>query len=143
MINRVLVGIDFSPASRRALITAKFWAEKIGVPLVAMHVVHVPKPLLEEAYPALYNPGMNRSMEEEALKRLQEWIHGIADASATVALGSPAETLLAAADPDTLLVVGQIGHTGIEHLLFGSTAARVVRHAPCDVLVVRCEKKTS
>jgi universal stress protein A len=37
--------------------------------------------------------------------------------------------------------VAQVGHSGIERLLFGSTAARVVKHAPCDVLVVRGEGK--
>jgi universal stress protein A len=36
-------------------------------------------------------------------------------------------------------VLGQVGHSALEHLLFGSTASKVVRHAPCDVLVVRTE----
>ena len=52
----------------------------------------------------------------------------------------PAEELVSEADPRTLLVVAQVGHSTLERLLFGSTAARVVRLAPCDVLVVRTEK---
>ena len=40
-------------------------------------------------------------------------------------------------DPEALLVIGQVGHSALEHLLFGSTATKLVRHAPCDVLVVR------
>jgi len=38
-------------------------------------------------------------------------------------------------------VVAQVGHSTLERLLFGSTAARVVRLAPCDVLVVRTDKQ--
>ena len=51
-----------------------------------------------------------------------------------------ARTLTPLLTPDTLLVVAQVGHSALERLLFGSTAARVVRLAPCDVLVVRTER---
>ena len=40
-----------------------------------------------------------------------------------------------------LIVMGTHGLTGVEHLLFGSTAERVVRHAPCPVMTVRAEDK--
>lgn len=140
MISKVIVGVDFSNASKTALVTGKFWAEKLGVPLVALHVVHVPTFFKEEAYPLVSEPGWAISMNESARKRFFEWAKGFENLSLTVILGSPAEQLVAAADPNTLLVVGQIGHSTLEHLLFGSTAARVTRHAPCDVLVVRESK---
>ena len=40
MVTRVLVGVDFSEASRTALQRAREWAERMGVPLLAMHVMH-------------------------------------------------------------------------------------------------------
>jgi nucleotide-binding universal stress UspA family protein len=36
-----------------------------------------------------------------------------------------------------LIVIGTHGRTGVEHVIFGSTAERVVRSAPCPVLSVR------
>jgi len=36
-----------------------------------------------------------------------------------------------------LIVIGTHGRTGLDHALLGSTAERVVRHAPCPVMVVR------
>ena len=137
MINRVLVGIDFSEASRVALAKAALWAKKMDVSLQAVHVLQPPAPMLPEAQIALPDPAWLEAMEKHALDHLGQWVEGIPRASVTVKWGSPAEELVALADPESLLVVAQVGHTGIERLLFGSTAARVVKHAPCDVLVVR------
>ena len=140
MISHVLVGVDFSDASKVALNQAVLWAAKLNVPLVAMHVLQAPAPMLPEAQIALPDPSWLRAMEQHAREQLQEWLKEFPNASVLVKWGSPAEELVGAADHDTLLVVSQVGHTALERLLFGSTAARVVRHAPCDVLVVRREK---
>ena len=140
MINRVIVGVDFSEASRGALNQAAAWAAKLDKPLVAVHVLQPPAPMLPEAQIALPDPSWLEAMEDHARMHLGQWIQGIPDASIEIKWGSPAEELVALADPESLLVVAQVGHTGIERLLFGSTAARVVKHAPCDVLVVRRDK---
>jgi nucleotide-binding universal stress UspA family protein len=141
MINRILVGIDFSEASRLALERAAGWAKRLEVPLAVMHVLQPPAPMLPEAQIALPDPAWLRSMEIHATEQLGLFIQGIPQATAIVKWGSPAEELVSEATPDCLLVVAQVGHSGIERLLFGSTAARVVKHAPCDVLVVRGERK--
>jgi universal stress protein A len=141
MMNRVIVGVDFSDASRGALNQAAAWAGKMGKPLVAVHVLQPPAPMLPEAQIALPDPSWLEAMEEHARLHLNQWIQGIPNASIEVKWGSPAEELVALADAESLLVVAQVGHTGIERLLFGSTAARVVKHAPCDVLVVRRDKQ--
>lgn len=140
MITKVLVGVDFSEASRLALARGAQWADRLGVPLVAMHVLQPPAPMLPEAQIALPDPAWLQSMEEYARTQLQDWIKAFPKASTLVKWGPPAEELVAQADKDTLLVVAQVGHSAFERFLFGSTAARVVRHAPCDVLVVRTEK---
>jgi universal stress protein A len=56
-----------------------------------------------------------------------------------VRLGSAAQEIVAAAKelPADLLVVGTHGRTGLTHLLLGSVAEHVVRHAPCPVMTVR------
>ncbi|MGA2082261.1 MAG: universal stress protein [Holophaga sp.] len=140
MINRIIVGIDFSDASRSALDQAAAWARKLDKPLVAVHVLQPPAPMLPEAQIALPDPAWLQAMEDHAREHLTLWTADLPNTEVEVKWGSPAEELVALADPDSLLVVAQVGHTGIERLLFGSTAARVVKHAPCDVLVVRREK---
>jgi universal stress protein A len=142
MINRVIVGVDFSDASRAALAKASVWARRLEVPLVVAHVLQPPAPMLPEAQIALPDPAWLQSMEAYAREHLRQWVEGIPGAAVEVKWGSPAEELVALADPSSLLVVAQVGHSRIEQLLFGSTAARVVKHAPCDVLVVR-ETKTA
>jgi universal stress protein A len=137
MFNRVIVGVDFSEASRSALAKAAAWAGTLGTPLVVVHVLQPPAPMLPEAQIALPDPAWLQAMEEHALDHLRHWVEEVPGALAEVKWGSPAEELVAMADAESLLVVAQVGHSGIERLLFGSTAARVVKHAPCDVLVVR------
>ena len=53
--------------------------------------------------------------------------------------GIPYREILRAAreDPADLIVIGTHGRTGVEHVLFGSTAEKVVRLAPCPVLTIR------
>ncbi|HTL99178.1 MAG TPA: universal stress protein [Holophagaceae bacterium] len=143
MIQSVLVGVDFSPASRQALERGAAWAGRLGVPLIALHVLMPPAPLLPEAQIALPDPAWLQSMEQQAREQLAVWVKDIPGAESRVAWGSPAEELVAACSPDSLLIVAQVGHTALARLLFGSTAARVVRHAPCDVLVVLAEEKKS
>ena len=140
MFTRVLVGVDFSEASKQALERGGSWATKSGVPLVAMHVLQPPAPMLPEAQIALPDPAWLHTMEDHAREQLEGWLRPYAGATAIVKWGGPAEELVAEANPRTLLVVAQVGHSTLERLLFGSTAARVVRLAPCDVLVVRTEK---
>ncbi|MBL0212213.1 MAG: universal stress protein [Holophagaceae bacterium] len=141
MFQSVLVGVDFSEASRQALNRARSLAERLGAPLTALHVLQLPPPLLPEVQLPLPDPDWTQDMERRAGEQLEKWIEGFPNAQAMIRWGNPAEELVAAADPESLLVVAQVGHSTWERLLFGSTAARVVRHAPCDVLVVRAEQK--
>ena len=141
MITRVLVGVDFSAASKQALERAATWATTCGAPLVAMHVLQPPAPMLPEAQSGLPDPAWLHTMEDHAREQLEGWLEGHSGATVIVKWGGPAEELIAEADPQTLLVVAQVGHSTLERLLFGSTAARVVRLAPCDVLVVRTDKQ--
>ena len=141
MITRVLVGIDFSEASKLALERAAAWARRLELPLAAMHVLQPPAPMLPEAQIALPDPAWLKSMETHAMEQLQKFVQEVPGTECIVKWGSPAEELVGEATPECLLVVAQVGHSGIERLLFGSTAARVVKHAPGDVLVVRGQRK--
>jgi nucleotide-binding universal stress UspA family protein len=52
-------------------------------------------------------------------------------------VGPPAGCILEAARKADAIVMGTLGRTGLPHLLIGSVAERVVRHAPVPVLTVR------
>ncbi len=62
-----------------------------------------------------------------------------------VVIGIPSQKITAIArdNGDDLVVVGTHGRTGLEHVLLGSTAERVIRGAPCPVLAVRGRKPGS
>lgn len=140
MINRVLVGVDFSDGSRAALDQAARWASKLGVPLVALHVLQTPSPLFLEGFPVTMDIAGTQAIEAHAKEHLSDLVRNLPGIQPRVVWGSPAETLVHEADPESLLVVGQTGHSRLQQFLFGSTAAKVVRLAPCDVLVVRSEQ---
>jgi nucleotide-binding universal stress UspA family protein len=143
MINRVLVGVDFSVGSKAALEQAARWAARFDVPLVALHVLQAPTPILVDSYPVTMDIAGTQAIKAHAMEHLAEWIRDLPGAMPEVIWGSPAEILVREADPDSLLVVGQTGHSRLQQFLFGSTASKVVRHAPCDVLVVRSEQWTA
>lgn len=141
MINRVLVGIDFSAASRRALERAAEWADRLKVPLTAMHVVEHPSQSLFWIYAPMGDPSWFQEFEPGAKEALDEWLSPYPGSTSLTRTGSAAKMLAEEANSDTLLVIGNVGHGALDAILFGSTADRVIRSAKGDVLVVRAESK--
>lgn len=146
MINRILVPIDFSAHSKNALKYAIPMAEQFDA---ALYLVYVVEPTV---YPAdlgfgqVVMPGIEDELREKGADELQELIEkeirGRVKASASVRTGKPHQEILLEAKEKKidLIVIATHGHTGVEHMLFGSTAARIVRTAACPVLTIRPEK---
>lgn len=132
---RVLVPIDFSDYSRRALDLAFELLADDGV-LHVVHVVHAP------VYPAFYPVGgalapiapPTTALVDEHLTR---WL-GARDAARDVRVGDPFHQILEArTETDAeLIVMGTRGLTGLEHAMLGSVSERVVRQSPVAVLTV-------
>lgn len=139
MINRILVGIDFSAASRRALERAAEWADRLKLPLTAMHVVTFPSQVIFQAYAPMADPSWFQKVEPDAQDLLDEWLAPYPGSASIVRTGNAARALVEEMGADTLLVIGNVGHGALDALLFGSTADRVIRSAQGDVLVVRAE----
>ncbi|HEU4952222.1 MAG TPA: universal stress protein [Holophagaceae bacterium] len=143
---RVIVGIDFSEPSRRALEAAAALARETGAPLMAMHVIEPPPPFPSEAELPLLDPAWTQAMAREAEGKLDAWLgpfatwlSAYAGASAKVVWGRPAARLVEEAGPGDLLVLGPSGASAARRLLLGSTSTAVARHARCDVLLSRGE----
>ena len=137
MVKKIIVGLDFSANSRRALSRAVEWARELKVPLTAVHVVERPSMATYSMYASMGDPAWFHEAKPNAQLLMDTWLEPYPEVTGLILTGSPAEELIGAADKETLLVVGQVGHSALEHLLFGATASKVVRHAHCDVLVVR------
>jgi universal stress protein A len=145
-IRSILVPIDFSVHSRNALKYAVPLAEKFKA---SLHLVYVVEPTI---YPAdlgfgqVVLPGVEEELREkggEELKTLMEKeIAGRVKSSCSVRTGNPHQEILREAEElgVALIVVATHGHSGVEHMLFGSTADRIVRNARCPVLTVRPEQ---
>lgn len=139
---RVLVGVDFSPASTAALRSATLVAP--GADLVLVHAYEVPFEGklnfagVDEARIAAYR----RQTEREARARLGEFAAGMSLPKSSVQLivghGEASRVLLECAQEECcdLLAVGKRGRTVVEELLLGSVTKHVLAEASGDVLVV-------
>jgi nucleotide-binding universal stress UspA family protein/mono/diheme cytochrome c family protein len=141
-IKRILVPLDFSTNSSRALDYALTLARRFDAGLHLVHVCEVPTMMTPalDAYAIAYTDWSNR-LGEEAEKQLIEATARIADlrVSTEVLFGSPAPAIIesALANQADLIVMGTHGHGAVMHMVMGNVAERVVRGAPCPVLTVR------
>jgi nucleotide-binding universal stress UspA family protein len=146
-LKRILVPIDFSEQSRKAMEYALSFARQFNAEVLLLHVIEI-APLATPAWPISSVPMMHdvttqASLRESAAKQLAGWRAEISSqarvkASVREGISAHAEIVAAASDGNfDLVILGTQGRTGLSHLLIGSTAERVVRHAPCPVLVVR------
>lgn len=140
-LKHILVPVDFSDCSRKALHYAASFARQFNADMTLLHVV-VAVPLPPQML-VFESETLSAKYHEQAARQLAEWrkeIMSQAPVKATVRAGTAAhqEIIVAAHECNCdLIVIGSHGRTGLARMLTGSTAERVVRHAPCPVLVVR------
>lgn len=137
---RILVPVDFSDPSRQALRAAIALAQRFGSRLAVAHVTRRNRP---DSHIAAEQVGITFDTRRAGRARLSEFIEqelpGDLQPARMVVDGVPFDEIAKAArtwEAD-LIVIATHGYTGLKHVLLGSTAERVVRHAPCPVLVVR------
>lgn len=135
----VVVGVDGSDGSARALRLGLTEARRTGGTLVALHVYQVPP---VAAAPYAPGPGVNViSSHELAARTLDELLGTIEAENPDVKIehrvdhGPPARVLLEAAADAAALVVGARGLGGFSGLMAGSVSQQVLRHAHCPVLI--------
>jgi universal stress protein A len=141
----VLVSTDFSDYGDAALAHAFRIAGDTGARVVLLHVLDAyptPNPLYAHYYP-MPSPEQSRAAEEKAREALRERIPAeLRDSGRVETLvthGAPAAEILRIAGEQkaSLIVIATHGRTGLLRLALGSVAERVIRDAPCPVLVVR------
>jgi universal stress protein A len=140
-ISKILVPSDFSTASDNAFKYALRFGQEFGADLFLIHVLELALAPTFAGVPDA--PGISRDDLSLAEENLRAWVDSAhaAGVNAKLALrsGLPAHEIVEAAkDHDVdLVIIATHGYTGWKHFCIGSTAEKVVRAAPCPVLVVR------
>jgi nucleotide-binding universal stress UspA family protein len=142
-IKSILFPTDFSEGSSQALQYAVDFTKKYGAKLYVVHVIYdiakatgwyVPHVSMDQMYQDIQE-GAKKELDKFGVKELGE----IKNIERTVLTGVPHEEVMNFAKKNKvdLIIMGTHGRKGIDRILFGSTAAQVVRFAPCPVLTVR------
>lgn len=131
-IQRILCPVDFSSCSAGAQAYAERLAAGTGAELVLLHAFDIPATPTYEDVQNPADPKIRQQFEELPLFSEE------ARAERVLHVGPPGEAIcwLAQHRGCDLIVMGTHGRTGLTHLLLGSVAEYVVRHARCPVLTV-------
>ena len=137
-MNRIVVGVDGSPQSRRALRWAAQEAKLRGAHLSVIHAYTLPHLGAEQALTTdiiTRIHGEAQDLIENEVDQLGELATGI-EVSCAAAEGAPAQILLDAAGETDLLVVGSRGRGGFKALLLGSVSEQCAHHTTCPLVIV-------
>ncbi len=135
----VLAATDFSDSAAAGVRWAGEIARARGARLHLVHGLMLPN-LMADYIPS--PPDLTEEIQAAAVARLDESANEVRDSgldvSTALKLGIPSQSILEEAEETAadLVVIGTRGLSGIEHLLLGSTAERVVQRATCPVLSV-------
>lgn len=136
----ILVATDFSEAAKAGLVKAGELAREVGGKVTVCHVLD-PSPLAPISGKDDSKEGDLEKAVHTALEELLAEHFSDVDERKTALIVSPnpAEGIChyAQKEDTSLIVMSTHGRTGLAHLMIGSVAERVVRHAPCPVLTVR------
>lgn len=147
-IRRILAPTDFSDSSAPAVRYAAEMAEKFAAELVLLHVVQdlalvlpdavMPTPMPTADLTHLIETGRTALANQVAALGLARL-----NPKTEVRVGSPYAEIDATAKEvgADLICISTHGRTGLAHLLLGSVAEKVVRRAPCPVLIVPSVRK--
>ena len=139
---KICCPVDFSETSKAALEMAADLASQFDAELTVLHVVEDANPLLPQGR-VFVTSEFFQPVLDKANRSLREWLQlaegrGKIKVDGRVVTGVPFAEILQFVEQGKfdLIVMGTEGRTGLTHLVFGSVAERVLRMAPCPVLVV-------
>ncbi|SRR6266545_324858 len=141
--DKILFANDFSENSEHAFAYALSIAKKFDARLIIIHVINEPVDLRGFYVPHISFEKLEKEIEEGAEKMMDKFcrtkIKDFSNYETLTVAGIPYEEILKKAEAEqvSLIVMGTQGRKGIDHLLFGSTAERVVRNAKCPVMTIR------
>src|SRR5256885_4466610 len=142
MFGKILVSTDFSSCSMKGLQYAKALARQFGSKLVLLNSVALQYYITSDEYARYDLPLLMQQAEEGQRRQMRELLEKTewdgTNVIPSMPIGHPGQQICAGAARKgaDLIVTSTHGRTGFKHMLLGSTAEYVVRHATCPVLVV-------
>ena len=139
--------VDFSSCSREGLQYAIGFANEFGAKIILLHATYLGYIYSAEGTDLYDIPSLQEAARKNAERQMRQLVRtvnfGGVKFGTAFTEGSPALDICAfAKDHDVdLIITSTHGLTGFEHVLIGSNAEKVVRHAPCSVLVVPSHPK--
>lgn len=137
-IKNVLVPVDFSENSKKILEAAKYLS---GMCKADLHVVFVVQSF--DDYSGFFVPHMpvakfEEEMMQAAEQKMEKFLEGQKNIDAKVLVGDVAEEIIRHAEESNMdmIIMGTHGYKGLEKVMFGSVAEKVVRSSPCPVLTI-------
>lgn len=143
MFKTILFATDFSDNSLQAYNYALSLAQKFEARLAIVHVINEPVDLRGFYVPHISFDKLEEEIEQGAAKLMekfcQEHVPAAVEVKTCVVPGIPYDEIIKQAEDlnADLIVVGTHGRTGLDHVLFGSTAEKVVRKSPVPVMTIR------
>jgi nucleotide-binding universal stress UspA family protein len=140
---KILTPIDFSENSEHAFDYALTLAAQFQSELIVLHVINEPVDLRGFYVPHISFEQLEREIADGAEKMMEKFCQtkmgDFTRYQTAIVSGIPYEEIIRKAEQAgaSLIVLGTHGRTGLDHLIFGSTAERVVRSASCPVLTIR------
>ncbi|PLX46407.1 MAG: universal stress protein [Deltaproteobacteria bacterium] len=146
-LEKILVPTDFSPLSKRALLTALLLARKTGAEIKLLYVV--------PTYDRISAFNISVDSKEEMMERARKWaekkmvdflrgedLSGIT-LTEEIDYGNEAQTIIERSDSMgcDLIVIASHGYSGLAKTVFGSVAEKVLKLSNTPVLVVKKDEK--
>ena len=143
-LNKIIVPVDFSECSEKAVRYARALAIQSKAELAFVHIVepYTPPPEMLTVDVASLESIAARAAKKY-LRKLVAESESVVRCNSEIRIGKPwVEIIKLAREANAdLIVVATHGRTGFAHVLMGSTAEQIVRHADCPVLVVRQKER--
>lgn len=139
----ILFAIDFSESSDYAFQYALSMAKKYEARLLIVHAINEPVDLRGFYVPHISFEKLEQEIEDGAKKLMEKFcrshLQDYQNYEALVVPGIPYDEIIKKATEQgaDLILMGTHGRTGLDHVLFGSTAEKVVRKSPIPVMTIR------
>ena len=142
----ILFATDFSEGSDFAFQAALSLVQKYEGKLIVIHIINEPVDLRGFYVPHISFDKLEEEIEQGAEKLMEKFcrthVKEFSNYETYVLPGIPYDEIIKKAEEfeTDLIVMGTHGRTGLDHVLFGSTAEKVVRKSPIPVMTIRIQE---